>query len=217
MLRRYRRPERIDSAISKFFMALCAVSLPIYGLSNGYFMCRLGDEGVTYIIEISLLSTFLLVKYYLTRLNRQQSVGWIFRILKICDITLGLTQFQHKYMADSDYDPLKFGKRDYLFLNPVTRKEAEEINLHYRLGIAKTQDEKDALTDKLANLADNMKEDFCKNVGNSRYQTDITYTSKPGFPDSSFEDQIQFTVCIYIYICNILIYYLYKYIGKKFN
>ena len=197
MLRRYRRPERIDSAISKFFMALCAVSLPIYGLSNGYFMCRFGDEEVTYKIEISLLSAFLVVKYFLSRLNKQQSVGWIFRILKRCDITLGLTQFQHKYMANSDYDPLKFGKRDYLFLNPITRKEAEEMNLHYRLGIAKTQDEKDALTNKFA-YAHN-KEDLCKNVGNSRCQTDIIFTSKPACPDISSEDQRQFTVCIYIY------------------
>ena len=151
MLRRYKHPERINSSISKFFMVMCAFSVPLYGFSNGYFMSRLGDKGATYYMEAGFLLSFLIVKYLLSKVNKKQRSGCIYHVLSICNTSLGLTEFQQNYQLD--YDPMKFGRRDYMFINPVTRTDAEEKNLHHQLGVAKTENEKEVLAGQLASLA----------------------------------------------------------------
>ena len=109
-LRVCKKPPRISQKISLYFMKIFGLAIPILLFSNGMFCYLFGDmhEAMPGIIGIAML-IFL---YF----QRKEFFG-----------EDNLKEGKYAYLCKTeDYDIYEFGKKDYLFFNPATRKQALE-------------------------------------------------------------------------------------------
>ena len=105
-LRVCKRPPKVSHHITLFFMDYSGISIIILLISNAIFTWIFGNwyAYVPAIIGGGLLILLIIMKYTCMKEGEEEHI--------------------EQECGDSPYDIIEFGKKDYLFMNPVTTKEA---------------------------------------------------------------------------------------------